>query len=398
MIIREKITSLDIHLDYPTGTVIQTKCLEDVACGIYPCFYYKNGDEIYASQSVIALICSLGNLDLNKKFRPYDYIISDPINMTLYERIRQFPLRVMDKFSRGIVWQNREYYPKWYTIDNRINRLRSFEKVEPNSQKINFKPDYTIRNTQDIVTAGAYHIQKFMNTIEKKYPDHKHIVSVGGKDSQIMLLTEKINPENWYVFSAEPNYPLVKEWIKNNDIFVKEIFGHPNTFEEENIEVFKAKNICSDLYVGYRHFRWKPAMRRISERFNQKCIFWSGTSGGAIFSHYPPFHYSRKRFFKAHQIRSAFYQGTAHNATKNFLGCSRLSPYHSEEIWRELIQHIDPKIFKRGMDLRPAIGEKLLGRPVKWQDRNPGPKGCSVKYDIDLLETYIQYIQSKLAK
>ena len=44
--ILSSLSSLDLHLLYPPDHVEETRCLEDSACGIYPCYYLRLPDRL----------------------------------------------------------------------------------------------------------------------------------------------------------------------------------------------------------------------------------------------------------------------------------------------------------------------------------------------------------------
>jgi len=404
----QRITSLDMHLKFPPGKVVETKCLEDVACGMYPCYYLRSDNKLKVSTSVVALIFDSGSFELNPNFKPPNFLNCQSVQKSLIRSIFAKTPAILKKPIRNLFlvrnsasnsYERKLWYESWETIDKRIRKLKPFEKVTPTSSTITFKPDFTINDKEEIIDKTVYYLQKFINEIEIKYLNYCHIVLTGGKDSQLISLVPKLNPERWYIFSAEPNYTLVKHWVKENGIRVKRIFKHNNK-NEETIDDFGKKIICSDLYSDPRHIQWLPTLKRIAKKFDNKCIFWSGTIGDTIYSFHEAYHIgSKEKYFDVHMTRAASWQGNYHQTFKNFVGRPLLSPYHSKEIWEELYQHLDPSVIKKDTDLRPEIGERLFGKPVKWVDENPGPEPYSYPIIICLMNTYRiykKYIQSKL--
>lgn len=98
---------------------------------------------------------------------------------------------------------------------------------------------------------------------------------MGGKDSQLISLIPKLNDANWYIFSAEPNYSLIKHWVAQNNIHATKIFAHDGQ-NEENMTDFKRKVICSDLYTNPIHVRYLPTLEKLVRDFDGECIFWVG--------------------------------------------------------------------------------------------------------------------------
>ena len=278
--VMQRITSLDMHLKFPPGKVVETKCLEDVGCGMYPCYYLRQNNKLKVSTSVVALILNSGSFEPNPNFKPpnflsYQFVLKNLIRSLMTKTsaifkksIKNFllPRRLVSNSSEKKLW-----YESWETIDKRIKKLKPFEKITPTTSTITFKPDFTINDKKEIIDKTVYYLQKFINETEIKYPNYCHIVLTGGKDSQLINLVPKLNPERWYIFSAEPNYTLVKHWVKENGIKVAGIFKHNNK-NEETIDDFRKKIICSDLYSDPRHIRWLPTLKRISKKFDDNYL------------------------------------------------------------------------------------------------------------------------------
>ena len=397
----EKITSLQLHLHYPAGEVVETRCLEDVGCGIYPCYYLRYKDKIKVSTSVTSLIFDSQEIQLNPDFKPPDFI-KQRSKQNLASNTSDLFKKLVKHFTLGLfpdhLRTENGWYEMWETIDKRVKKLRPFEKITPGYTTVTFKPDFTIYDKKIIVTRTVNHMQKFVYNVEKDFPDYDHIVMTGGNDSQLISLISKLNDEKWHIFSAEPNYTLVKEFIEENDINVNKIFRHDNQ-NEETIEDFTRKVICGDMYSNPQDLRWLPSLKKIAEEFNHNCVFWTGTAADAIYSFHKEFHNNSKEdYFKVHMSRVSTWQGNSIQTSKNFVGCPFLSPYHSKEIWEELYQHLDPSIITKDTDLRKEIGERLFGKPVKWPDKNPGPAAYIYNFEIDLYEVYLRYIKNGLLK
>ena len=249
-----------------------------------------------------------------------------------------------------------------------------------------------------MVDKTVYHLKNFINTIEKKFPNHAQIIMTGGKDSQLISLVPKLNSKNWHIFSSEPNFTLVQRWLRENNIEGNRLFK-ADDFNKETREDFKKKIICGDCYSDPKHIRWLPNLKKIAANFNYKCIFWSGTMADTIYSFHKDYHLkSKKDYFETHMTRACSWQGNYHQTLTNFVGNPLLSPYHSPEIWNDLYQHIDPTIITKNVDLREKIGERLLGRPVWWVSDNPGPSACTQKFYNNYYKIYLSYIKKCLRK
>ena len=191
------------------------------------------------------------------------------------------------------------------------------------------------------------------------------------------------------------------KWVEQNRLHVNKIFSHDN-HNEENIEDLKKKIICGDLYSDPRHIRWMPTMTKIAGEFNDRCIFWGGTMSAPAHVYAGPyradFSKDKTAFFRSHFERTASWQGNYHQVFKNFTGLPYLSPYHSREIWEEVYRHLDPSAIPKEVDLRPAIGERLFGKPVRWILENPGPRIYEYNFNIDAHEIVVQHIRKMLLK
>lgn len=365
--ILNRITSLDLHLNYPAKTIVETKCVEDVACGIYPCYHMEYEDHLKVSTSCVALIKDSKKFILNPDFKP--------------------------DFNKNT------WYEKRHTIDKRIIRLKAFEIKTINSSKINFNPTRELKNKKEFIDKSIFYFKKFINDIEKKFPKYDHIIFIGGKDSQLIHLVPKLNPDRWHVFSGEPNTPLIKKWLVENKIYFNHFFVDNRTSnieEGKNKKFFIEKILNSDCISDPIHFRWKEINSKISKFFDNKCIFWSGELGDTIYNchigEYSMDNY--KHYFNIHFNRASSWQGNSLQRRFNETKCPILSMYHSPEIWKYVYQKFDPSAFE-GIDLRIEIGNKLANKKIKWLKENPGPPPLTINDRLkqNALKIYIQEIK-----
>lgn len=393
---KDSLRSIDLHLHYDPGEVVETRELVDVACGMYPCYYTVKDQRVLVSTSVTDLIFHLGDFQRNEEFDPPNFIQDEPIVDRLVPSIPNWliecvPPQIGDLLRSSGMMTSTYWHKEPHTIDRRIKKLQPFDKVTLKGITNEFKPTYSLSDPQVFVKRSADYIQSFINRIEREWPGYHHVARVGGMDSQLILLAPKVS-DNWHVFSADPNFDIVHNFIKQNNIDVQRLFHHDNENEESRKELIR-KLICSDLQSDPRHLRWYPTLEEIVDEFNGKVIFWCGTEGDTIYSYNTDYQSgTRKKFFDLHQTRAANWQSTTHQVTKNYTGAAALSPYHSEEIWDELYRHYDPDMIKKGVDLRERIGQLLFDNNIIWPDRNPGPK--PYQYDINMqpISEYIKYI------
>lgn len=363
-----KIISLDLYLNYPAKTIIETKCVEDVASGIYPVYYMKFKNHLKISSCAIALIKDSGEFILNFDFKP-DFTQKD-------------------------------WYEERNTIDKRVCKLKSFEVRTRNSSKINFNPTRKLKDKDEFINKSIAYFKKFVNEIERKFPEYHHIVLTGGKDSQIIHLVPKLNEKKWNVLSEEPNATLVKKWLAANNIIIDHFFRIENKSDEDESFLMK-KIVNGDCMSNPEHIRRGKTMIKISNFFNKKCIFWVGTLGDTIYNcHIEDYRKNNyEDYFKTHFNRGSSWQGNFHQTHFNLTGCPVLSLYHSKEIWEKLYQNFDPSI-SENLDLRKELGSKLAKRNIKWLVQNPGPNPWFISHRLkkDLLKIYIDKVNSLVKK
>jgi hypothetical protein len=279
-------------------------------------------------------------------------------------------------------------------MDLRIHRLRAGERVTADDSSMVALPSPDLRDAGEILEHGATLFQEFISQVEERFPERHHLVLVGGKDSQAILLAPKKNPERWHVFSAEPNFPLVRQWLEWNDIPIGRLYRHDNE-NEETREDWERKIVASDLYSDPRHLRWLPSLARIGNEFDQPLILWAGTAGDAVFSRHPAFHGEGwERWFRVHMTRVASWQGNSHQTCANFLGVPVLSPYHAPQLWSEVLFRHDPDAIQG--DLRADFGRRLFGREVRWLDDNPSPKPYACVHRGDPRAVYVRHVTAGL--
>jgi len=366
--ILNKITSLDLYLNYPAKSVIEAKCIEDVASGIYPVYYIKFKNHLKVSSSAVALIKDSKELILNPDFKP--------------------------DFTQ------KEWYNGRCTIDKRVNKLKPFEIRTKNSSKIDFNPTRKLKDKDEFINKSIVYFKKFVNDIERRFPEYHHVVLTGGKDSQMIHLVPKLNEKKWNILSEEPNANLVKKWLVANNIHINHFFRIDNVSDEDEFFLIK-KVVNGDCMSNPEHIRRGKTMIKISDFFNKKCIFWVGTLGDTIYNcHIEDYRKNNYRdYFETHFNRGSSWQGNFHQTHFNLTGCPILSMYHSKDIWEKLYQQFDPSI-NDGLDLRKELGSKLAGRNIKWLVQNPHPKPWLINPRLkkNLLKIYIDKVNNLVKK
>lgn len=404
-------TSLDIYLNHTPGEIISADKVTDVGCGMYPCYYVQRDSDVLVSTSGANLIAELGDLKRNPDFQPPlsfadlgtgDQVTTDQtIIETLADYVptnlrREIPSSVITKLENlGLISGEapQAWAEGWHTIDSRVSRLRPFETITPDTREQSIDFTRSLSDPEALAEQTAEYMTTFIHRIEDQFPDHQHIILTGGMDSQLISLVPK-QTDNWHVFSAEPNYSIVTEFLDRNDIDVNSVIHHDNR-NDESLDDLQRKLVAADLMADPRHLRWLSSFKELVQDFGGDCIIWSGTSADAIHAYHRDFH-TAENYFDCHLRRVASWQAISHQVMANFVGVPQLSPYHSPEIWDDVYRHYDPDMMSPEMDLRPRIGKILSGGEVWWPNRNPGPSPYQYDFEFDPIQLFIDGVQAKI--
>lgn len=378
------LTDLDLHLDYPSGEIIEVDEITDITGGINPVYYTRVDNTLRVCSSAAELIRDAGTFHRNPDFNPPNWLQQSRLSGVN-------PLREPFTWLRSkIKAPDPSWYASWQTADKRIFKLRPHESITPESAVIEFEVEPTISSKQELAERVAGALTTFIHRIESEYPDTQHVVFTGGKDSQLIHLVPKLGESNWHVFSAEPNHGIVMDWLESNSI----PFGDSYTADSENhetLEVLRKKIRASDLYSDPRHLRWLPILDDITNRYESPVFFWSGTEGDTYLSYHSGYQGgTREQFWRQQFSRAPSWQGNSHQVTLNFTGSPQISPYHSPEMWN-VFQEYDPKLISPGDDVRQYIGD-ILSDGVTWPDRNPGPSAVNYEKGIDTHSLYFEQL------
>jgi hypothetical protein len=421
----DRLTSIQLYTEFPPGSVQLTRRLQDVGSAMYPCYYVPHGAGFKVSTSVASLILDAGAFDLNPRFTPPQFALhpwkrelaglarklAAPVDELLAKvKVLRAPLNqikaTVPATAKTLYWNpHQASYDMWETIDRKIWKLRSFQAIGADGATPGFASDLSLRSLDELVAVACAALQRSVNEIERRFPGRMHVILTGGKDSQLIGLIPKLNPERWCIFSAEPNFRLVERWVAENDIPVARVIRHDGR-NEETRDDFKRKIMCGDLYTSPAHIRYCPTLKRLAAELGDQCIFWVGSMprGAHLFDGRHHRHdrsdpaAARSAFFNAHLAGFPAWQGNLHQTYANFVGHPFLCPYDLEEIWEKVYRRLDPLILTKDADLRGSIGDRLLGRPVKWPDENPGPMPYSYPYFwFSPYKYYVRHIRRALA-
>lgn len=354
----------DLYLKSKPFEIMAVNEIVDNAAGTYPCYYTIRANGLWISGSVYALIKSFGNFIPNNGVR-------------------------IDRYATS-----------YQTHDKRIMRIKPFEKIRYTGEKLVKENLFKASDKLDIrgfIDKEAELLTEHVNMTEQLYPDAIHIAEVGGKDSQMILLIPKLS-KNWYVFSAQPNYPLVRQFVELNNIMVDGFYTSTGDDELGNDTFIEEKVIALDGLQMLLHLRWGRSHRELvrHEFKGKKVIFWDGDSGGNLNM---PLNINRLKveqktqegFFRYFWTCSPLHQGATHQYYKH-LGLIRLDIYSYPRLWRDVFMQYNPiNILKT--DIRKQLGDKVFGKSVKWIDENPAPPAWRNQEKYDVKKIYYERIK-----
>ena len=417
---QQHLTTFELYLSHQPASVVRTEAVEDNTCGMNPCYYMRDGGQFLVSTSVTSLIAAAGSFERNEDFLPTKFFLHKHHKKaatllkravsTAYGIARKSPLvaRQASKVGKLIPEQTKATY-LWNphqagyatarTVDKRISRLLPQQTISADGESRAAAPECTTPDAESHVRVAADVLRDEIHAIERRFPDRRHIILVGGKDSQLICLVPKLNPDNWMIFSAQPNFPIVEDWVRANGIEVGALYEHDGK-NEETADEFKRKLLCSDLYSSPVHIRYLPTLARISREIGADCMFWLGSMprGAAVFdgrSHERQLgpraaDEFTSRFFDYHLNQFPFWQGNIQQTYANYLQSPVFCPYYLPDFLAKVFFTLDPQRLE-SRDYRERLGELLHGHPVQWPTSNPGP----VAYDYTnfLFDSYSHYLR-----
>lgn len=385
---------IDVYLKYPARRIVKSQELVDVTGGIIPVYYMRDGDSLLVSSSAAELIRASDGVQRNVDFHPPEWFStsrSDDIELRGKRIFGDIRLATIKESPPDPSW-----YASWQTADRRVFKLRPHETVSMEHSRIEFDPTSGIRSKVKLAERVAEGLTASVQWIETKYPDAQHVVLTGGMDSMLIHLVPKKNNKNWHVFSGDPNYEIVLDWLATNDLQVGDVY-RGDSINRETMDELRRKIAASDLYSDPRHIRWLPHLKQIANSYDERVIIWTGTEGGAFFAFHPVYHQGpAQRFWRLQQSRAPSWQGNYHQTAFNFTGAPVLSIYHTPHMV-ELMSAYDPEVISRGDDIRPMIGRELAGA-IEWPTSNPGPEPYSYEKGLQSHAIYYNYLTNSSMK
>lgn len=287
-------------------------------------------------------------------------------------------IRFNKKFERNVNFQNGDFIqPTYRTADVEVKRVRS--------KRREFKK--LISDKDELAKLAANLMQKYTTEMEEKFSDYHHVLLMGGKDSQNILLCER--KTTWSVVTSEPNCDDNQFFIDANKIpnvdYIKIDNNTDNTYLEEEI-------ISTDCFYDPAHFRYVPTIKKLWEKHDGKIVLWMGTGGDGILAKAACIDFDDLFDFWALHVGVAM--GVLHQLYKNLFDIPCLSHYQSPEFLDEYFYKYDPEFVRSGLDIRPKVGELMYGKKINYPSSNhtPGPWGRDRK---KVFSVYINNLEKK---
>lgn len=261
------------------------------------------------------------------------------------------------RFVRNPKFQTTHFYrPSFLTIDEEINRVRTIHR----------RSTCELTNPERIIALGVDILQDYVTKIEQRFPDHVHILLMGGKDSENIILAKR--QARWIVLSGAPNALLNQRFIEDNRIPIANFVSVTNETDDSTLLL---EILASDCFFDVAHFRWTRAIRDLVQAHNGRAVIWMGSSGDGTFSKNN--NHRDVDYYAVHDLHVGMAMGVWHQMLKNFLNVPVVSPYQSPDFLDKLFYRFDPYFVLQAGDVRAAMGERLLGRPVSYPQINPCP-------------------------
>ncbi len=318
----------------------------------YPAYNYKN----YYSYSLLALIVKKKSLVLSKQ---------------AYNAASKSDFSIL---------------PNETLIDSDIVRIGGLRHFGDN-----------LCDTDEYCMKFADALKKDIALIERSNPGFTNVILCGGKDSLNLLLLPWQNPV--VVYSAEPNFLLVQDFVKDNSLAI-EVRKLEDTYSEEHLADEILELCCR---VDSRHWRWAKHIRDISEDYSKKIVIWKGQMGDVFCAPnwktyiYPetqpklflckfykklsPFmpQYLSKRIGNiiirdvelTHWNKGSISQGVHMAFMRSLADCLVVSAYHGKNVTEVLSKVNLPSAVQT--DIRGKLGNIIHGREVIYPLSNPSP-------------------------
>jgi hypothetical protein len=273
----------------------------------------------------------------------------------------------------------------------------------------------SIRNVDDYAKRIATALREDTAAVEACNPGKTNLILCGGKDSLNLLLLPWKQPTK--AVSAEPNYPLVAEFVHRNDLPM-EVIRLEDPYDAEHLrrEILEA---C--MRVDVRYWRWGAHLVRLAAGHGGQVVFWKGQAGDLYMTdkwktfHHPPRkleEYARKlykrlpspfvvrravgrrlqpRVIRATWDRCALLQGCHMAFIRALTDALALSAYHGPrmiQVWSEAdLGSVAQE------DMRGRVGKLLADRDVVYPRENPAPGPSMFRAGLSSPDRFLELLR-----
>ncbi|MFT6773577.1 MAG: hypothetical protein ACJA1L_001287 [Paracoccaceae bacterium] len=257
--------------------------------------------------------------------------------------------------------------------------------------------DQSLSDRDAFIAGMAEAMSEDIDEVCANNPGKTHVILCGGKDSLNILLADWKAPV--VAYSAEPNFPLVRQFVADNGIDI-EVRRLDDIDPGEGLIREIAEAAC---LVDLLNWKWTAHLKQISADLDHQVVFWKGQVADAFFTNYwrsytssrsEPYKFFKKAyrkiaktapglvdpFFAKRAIadmqqavweRAAVGQGAHLGFLRSICNALFLSVYHGPRAY-DVMRRINFRALSHE-DIRPAIGAALLGREVRYPAENPAP-------------------------
>ena len=334
-------------------------------------------------------------------YRYGDYYSYSPLSLVFLKGT----IHVNPRAARMASSPRFRYYSATGTIDREFIRLGG-----PQSSRA------VIKDANEYARRIAEGLCQDAHDVETAHPGFTNIILCGGKDSLNLALLPWTNPV--LLVSAPPNYDLVKRFVADNGLRYDVVRLDDNDRSLLELEILV--NFCRN---NLEHCRWGPHLKRLADSFQRKVIFWKGQVGDVLMTPkwkelraapnslgYPSWvfkllrghgqskfdrileetHLLQRYFSKVLWHRCAMWQGAHMSIIRQLTNSLVLSGYHGPAV-QKVVQDVD---FRKAVqeDLRPRVGEYLLGKPVVYPATNPAPALSEIRKGISHAEPLLRLL------
>lgn len=300
------------------------------------------------------------------------------------------------EFAARVGHGERRYWSGPRTIDRRIARV--------GAPRVSTR---TLHDREEFVVRLADALRADVAAAEARHPGHVNMVLCGGRDSLNLLLLPWKNPV--LVLSGAPNHALVRQFMADHGLSLP-----LRELPDERRDLLDAEILANGCRLDLQHCRWSAELRAIVAEHGGRAILWKGQLGDSLLTAkwrvYT--HPAKARrivrlpiarrmmshallqgyFWWSQHNRGGMWQGTHMSLLRDLTGALVLSSYHGEAV-SDLLAQAD-LASTHTEDLRPLLGERLAGGPVRYPLTNPGPRVSEFRADVSGVQRFMEVARS----